>query len=356
MRSSRKPARARPGPFRATATGLAALLAAATGGCSGSDHPQPVPVTLLAAQYPPGALLSLWSGGPGDLWVVGGKQGASVVLRHDGATWHREEPPVRQQLWWVHGFAGGPVFVCGAGGALARFDRGRGWTMLDSGHPHTVFYGVWGATESDIWVVGGPDFATASPEGDIVLRGDGTTFARVRVPALDAKPASAQKDLFKVWGSSSRDVFVVGGSGVILHFDGQTWTRQDGGAGNEPIFTVAGRSAHDVYAVGGQGAPTLLRYDGRIWTRVELPASAPPGLQGVWTAPGQPVWISGYRGFLAAWHGGRDWRVAPAPTSMSYHAVLGHRGGVLAAGGNIAASASEHVGVLATSGVSLGPP
>ncbi len=32
-----------------------------------------------------------------------------------------------------------------------------------------------------------------------------------------------------VWGASNNDVFVVGFSGVILHYDGASWTRMNSG-------------------------------------------------------------------------------------------------------------------------------
>jgi len=55
--------------------------------------------------------------------------------------------------------------------------------------------------------------------------------------------------LADVWGSSSTDVYAVGGDG-ILHYDGSQWTKvfQEGA---EEVF---GLSATDVYVVDGNGS------------------------------------------------------------------------------------------------------
>jgi len=335
---------------------LALCLSASLAGCD-DDGSLPIPeYTLAVDRYEPGALLSFWGSAPNDLWAVGGEQGKPLVLHFDGTRFARKEPPINHQLWWVHGFVGGPVFVSGAGGVIARHDPGGSWTVFETGYAGTIFYGIWGAAPNDIYAVGGPDFGVTPSEGDVILHWDGTTWTRIRVAVLDAKPMSAQKDLFKVWGTSNKDIFIVGASGMILHHDGTAFTQQASGVGNEPLFTVFGRAPNDVYAVGGLGTAVFLRYDGKAWTPVELPAETPPVLQGVWTAPGQPVWVSGYRGFLAAYDGGTKWRVAPPKTALAFHALFGLGTAVYAAGGNIMTVAPDHQGVIAASGATLPAP
>jgi hypothetical protein len=69
-------------------------------------------------------------------------------------------------------------------------------------------------------------------------------------------------DFNAVWGSSSQDVWVAGGTwlgtdGVILHYDGNTWTLWDGVTGTS-LHGVWGSSAGDVWAVGKGG--TILHH------------------------------------------------------------------------------------------------
>jgi len=341
--------------MRALGTTLIALVAALAA-CSDDESgglTEPPVFALVGEGYAPGALFSVWSDGPDDVWVVGGERNRSVVLRFDGTSWRRDDPPTSAQLWWVHGFSGGPVYVVGDGGTIARRDA-AGWEVLDSGHPGTTLFGIWGATPDELWAVGGPDrsLPEASQEGDVILRhrpAHGPGWERVRLQVLDDKPASAQKNLFKVWGASPEDVFIVGDGGLVLQYDGATWHKADSGVPGIPLFTVVGRSARDVWAVGGFGSPVVIHWDGASWREVDLPLSAPAVLQGIWTAPGAPVTISGFDGFIATLDGGR-WFVSNPVTREAYHAVWGDGRGLWAAGGDIVSFRPEYQGALAVTG------
>jgi hypothetical protein len=64
-----------------------------------------------------------------------------------------------------------------------------------------------------------------------------------------------------VWGSGPADVFAVG-SGVIVHYDGQSWQPMASGT-TALLKGVWGSGPADVFAVGYDG--TLLHYDGVGW-------------------------------------------------------------------------------------------
>lgn len=330
-----------------------ALLVLCLSACPNDPGDEPVPLVwhTVADGYESGALFSGWAGGPDDVWIVGGEPGRSVVLRYDGTRWESLDPGLNEQLWWVHGFPGGPVYVVGDHGAAARWN-GSAWEQLDTGAPGTVFYGVWGATPDQIWFVGGPTQSPATgvtPEGDVVLRYDGSAFERVEIQALLDKPASAQKNLFKVWGASATEVFIVGSSGLALHYDGTSWEKQQTPAVGQALFTVTGRSADDVYAVGGEGAAVAIHWDGTAWSEILLPSSAPQVIQGVWTAPGEPVYFGGWYGFTAALTPDGTWTVENTGSFFGYHAVLGDGGGsVWALGGEIYSIAADLPGAILT--------
>ena len=71
--------------------------------------------------------------------------------------------------------------------------------------------------------------------------------------------------LNSVWGSGPTDVFVVGDTGTIIHYDGTGWHTMASGT-RRALRKVWGTSANSVYAVGDAG--TMLRYDGVIWTTI----------------------------------------------------------------------------------------
>jgi hypothetical protein len=75
--------------------------------------------------------------------------------------------------------------------------------------------------------------------------------------------------LFAVWGSSSTDVFAVGGSGTILHYDGGDWTAMTWGA-DFGLEGVWGSGSNNVFAVGGYDGfglalGVIMQYDGDCW-------------------------------------------------------------------------------------------
>jgi hypothetical protein len=330
-----------------------ALLAACDGGGGVDEGPGPLAWSAAADDWADGALLSVWAGGPDDVWIAGGEAGRGVVLHFDGAAWERRDPPgADAQLWWVHGFAGGQVFVSGDRGLVARWD-GAAWTVDDTGHPGTTLYGVWGAAPDDVWAVGGVslDAEPAEQEGDVVLHWDGAAWTRADVPPLANKPSSAQKNLYKVWGTAADDVWVVGGAGTILHWDGTSWEPHDAGLGSTLFFTVTGRARDDVWVVGGFGVAALVHFDGASWAEVELPPEAPSLLQGVWTAPGRPVYVSGLDGFTARFDGD-SWTLGEALGSTpGLHAIAEDGGGaVWAVGGNILTHLADHTGHVRVSG------
>lgn len=63
--------------------------------------------------------------------------------------------------------------------------------------------------------------------------------------------------LFDVWGSSSKDVWAVGSSGIILHFDGQSWTSVPSGT-TQSLNAVWGSGTNNVWV----GSSTQLMLHG----------------------------------------------------------------------------------------------
>ena len=339
--------------FRAAATVRSVLLTACLlfGGCpeqktpSEPASPEPLQWHLPGPAIDAGAVFSVWGPSGSDLWAVGGERGKPLVLRFDGQAWRYDAPPAGQQLWWVHGSEDSVVVVGDASAAYVH--RDDSWTHIPGGPAGTTLYGVWLSGPNDGWAVGGPFDAApegTALEGDVVLRFNGTSFQRQSIPILEGR--TGQKRLFKVWGSAPDDVWIVGSNGFIMRYDGNAWSQMDSGT-SAMLFTITGRASDDVWAVGGGAKAVLLHYDGSGWRSQELPEFAPQILQGVWTAPGQPVWVSGFFGFTAMLEDG-VWEEPDSGVIDPLHAVFRDGAGrVWAVGGDIAAAKSNYTGVVA---------
>jgi hypothetical protein len=212
-----------------------------------------------------GALLSIWGSSPTDIYSVGGPLGnagfTSLVVHYDGMTWKRLEPGGTETYWWVSGTGANDVWMSGEKGRITHYDG----AAFKEHTPVTTatLYGIWAASPTDVWAVGGtPEGGTAQPN-DIVLHYDGVTWTKQDLP----QPAGIA--LFKVWGTSSEDLYAVGERATVWHRGaGGTWTLQS----NPPVahgtlLTVFGCNAAEVYAVGGRD---VLRSDGKTWSPVNV--------------------------------------------------------------------------------------
>jgi hypothetical protein len=212
------------------------------------------------------ALLSVWGTSSESVWVVGGPLGNTgfdaLALRFDGDVWTDMEPGGSASFWWVHGTSDDDVWLVGENGRITHFD-GSSFEEHDSGTKATL----WGAiafAPDDAWAVGGMVGGPATQPDDVVLHWDGTAWTAITLPGEPLGRAH-----FKVWGTSSDELFVVGEAGVIWHKRGDEWLLEsEAGLTSGNLTTVHGCGATDVYAVGGRD---VLRYDGVAWSKLEQP-------------------------------------------------------------------------------------
>jgi hypothetical protein len=225
----------------------------------------------------PGALLSVWGTAHDDVWAVGADArdgNGPLVVHFDGDAWTRMPTgETLGDLWWVFGFDGGPVYMGGDGGVILRYRNGAFERMTTPG-TSTVF-GIWGASPDDMWAVGGDSDAS----GGFAWRLQNDAW--VVEPSVPADvPTNAA--IWKAYGSAANDVWLVGSSGVALHWDGTALTQGDTGVGSS-LFTVFARDG--VFAaVGGLATGIIVEADvgqpGAPWRNV-TPEPPPMGLAGV---------------------------------------------------------------------------
>lgn len=239
--------------------------------------------------------------GAGDaVFAVGGDGSDALVLEWTGDEWFAPALPAQARvLWWCWVGPDGQAWAVGERGTVLH-RSGERWDLVDTAaavNPNHTLYGIWGAGDR-VFVVGG---SLSAPSDAVTIATYDGTWTAVATAGLPDQP------LFKVWGSAADDVWAVGTSGVILHFDGQSWTTVPSPT-SERLIAVWGTDANAVYAVGGDATGLILSWDGTAWAEL---ARTPERLSGLWTAPGRPLYVGGDRGFLARYGRNQDGAVSP---------------------------------------------
>ncbi len=234
-------------------------------GCGG-DSGDPVDDAVrwrVVYEKLPGALIGITGTADDDVWTSGGDPGdgsGPMVLHFDGKRWKRMLTGESGDLWWIHAFAGGPVFLGGSQGTILRYEAGS-FTKMPTPGTNTVF-GIWGASADDLWAVGGDP---QKPGTAFVWRSDGQTWT-----AASGAPSVPITSYFKVWGRSASDVRIVGNDGVILHYDGTTLSEETSPT-NRKLLTVHVDQTGPWVAVGGLSQAVIVEDDGG-WKDVSPPS------------------------------------------------------------------------------------
>lgn len=322
---------------RSSLAALGVVLLSA--GACGSD---PEPGWQVVHRHLDSALLSVWGTSSTDVWAVGSDSGEGpLVLHFDGAGWERLETGQVGDLWWVFGFPGGPIYLGGAGGLILRYEAGA-FTRMTTPGVDTVF-GIWGASPTDLWAVGG---GAGGSQGAFAwrLEGDSWSLAPGFPEALAANGA-----LWKVYGRSASDVWLVGTNGTVVRWDGSSLTHSTASTG-ESLFTVHANDAHFA-AVGGFGTGLIFENDGGGWKNVS-PAGAPSLIGVSLTAAGG--YATGEYGSIFR-RGDAGWELEDTGLTLgeSLHSVwVDDEGGVWSVGGEVSTTPLQD-GVLLHKGDSV---
>jgi len=292
-----------------------------------------------------GWLMNVWGPAPDDLYAVGGdpsRPDGGVVMHYDGHAWSRVDLGLAVPLMnWCYGFGPGDVTVVGADGTVVHWDGTR-WERRPT--PTTQrLWGVWGAGPNDMWTVGG----NALADGDAtLLHWDGTDWSVVTPPAVTRANVFAY---FKVWGTSAGNVYAVGQRGIVIHYDGASWTEVDTGlTSSQDLISLWGTGPDHLVIVGGRGNGVVVALDGTTWRTRSL--SPLPGLNGIWMRNPGVAHVVGIEGTIATLDFATlDYTDVDTGTRTAYHAIFGDSSGrVTAVGGNLLAGAGPYTGLAST--------
>ncbi len=294
-------------------------------------------------------LRALWGAAWNDIWA-----GGDALLHFDGTAWSLATAPVRPGET-VRALAGRASNDVWAGGDVLRHFDGRTWrdapglpagevialanspagvlAVLDEGdgpeERMSVVEGTAGAFSTVVaptlpdlralWVAPGPS-GEAWVAGYDPARGTARLLHRAAVgQPFTLVPAPADGALVALWGSGARDVWA-GGPGLLLHWDGASWTKAPGIDAGAEIRALWGSDPSDVYATTRGGA---LHWDGVRWSTLLPPEVGDPRLvRSVWGADARNVWMAGDTGLL--WQGDRGTLTALSPGPQTFlEAVTG---------------------------------
>ncbi len=128
-------------------------------------------------------------------------------------------------------------------------------------------------------------------------------------PCVDlwcSTPSPTSKELLGLWGTSSTDVWAVGWTGTIIHWDGSMWSIVQSST-PQALESIWGSADNDVWAVGWTGA--IVHWDGIEWSPVD--SHTEMSLRGVWGSAANDVWAVGWTintgGIILHWDG-TDWK------------------------------------------------
>lgn len=332
---------------------LLAPIAVVTGGffgCKETIVDPPPPPTLeweTVSKGLPAALLSVSGTSDKDVWAVGADKSATngpAVLHYDGTAWSPLTTGQHADLWWVHAVPNGPVFMAGAGGMILRYQNGAFERMKTPGLGRDTVFGVWAASATEAYAVGG-----WSGHNGFLWRWDGTAWTVVRLPDdIPRLPNNEVPGLFKVWGTSSEDVWVVGGAGTVLHGGKTKGFSVVKTTTKETLFTVSGSSDGLVGIVGGGSNGVIFESrDGATTTDVS-PVGAPL-IQGISLVAGGDGWASGEKGNMYRRKDAKWIQVEHAQQLgvQSLHAAwVDPQGGVWSVGGNVLSTTLDAGAIL----------
>lgn len=293
----------------------------------------------------PAALLSVTGRSSSDVYAVGADPETDdfgpLVLHYDGQRWRRLASGAQGDLWWITNEPiDGAYYLAGEQGLVLRYDLdSKQFTRLVTPGGKTLF-GIWGTSAANIYAVGGESDNESG--GGVIWHFDGVTWS-----AVDLSPLlpGGVPTLFKVWGRSASDVYVVGLQGVALHYDGQQW-RLIETAAPRPLFTVHG-DADRVMATGGFAEGVIFELQGGRF--VDRASPGTPQMNGVYVTPGLAA-AAGVAASLAL-RTETGWELVDTTlnTSRDFHAVwIDPEGGIWAVGGDLTVSLTQ--GMLAYSG------
>ncbi len=304
-------------------------------GCTPIPNPPQSAESQVVLSELSGGLLSVSGTSESDVYAVGADPGdgrGPLVLHYDGNNWARLDTGATRDLWWISDRQiDDSFFMVGEGGLALRYRPANGsFEQLNVPGDQTLF-GVWGISADNVVAVGG-DISDPDTSG-VIWHFDGAEWSAADVSAID--PAGIPV-LFKIWGRGENEIYAVGGRGIILRFDGTSWSNIASPT-TRTLFTVHGND-NLVVATGGAQSGVIVESMGVM----EFSDVTPFGtlqMNGTFVPPDGPPIAVGREGAVTlrrsgVW--GNEVTGLNLNPTLDFHAAwIDPQGGFWAVGGNI---------------------
>ena len=141
----------------------------------------------------------------------------------------------------------------------------------------------------------------------------------------------SKEDLYGAWGSSLKDLYMVGANGTILHSqdNGISFTLEAPET-KETLYGVGGTSPDNVFVVGANG--TLLHSTDRGKTWLPRSFGARTSLRAVWSSPDGYTFVVGEQGAILRSKDGLSWDTLPSNNTGILYSVWGNADAVYVTG------------------------
>lgn len=219
----------------------------------------------IGTNNPLGAVLAV---GASDVWVVGSGGGS---WHYTGSNFTPVDTKTTMGLNGLAGLTGSQVYAVGDGGVIRLYD-GTAWQIVTSGSTSNLRR-VLVVSASEIWAVG---------DGGIVQRSSGGAFS----PVVITGPVTA--NLYDVWANNGA-VWVLADN-AVYRYSGGSWSTLPP-PGVTGLRGLSGTGPGDLWAVGQGGV--IVRYNGSTWSREKSGAATDFSSINI---TGTRVWISGSNG------------------------------------------------------------
>jgi cysteine-rich repeat protein len=333
-------------------------------------------------------LAGVWGTASNNVYAVGS---SGTILHYDGSSWSAMSSNVTKTLKGIHGRNENDIYAVGLTGTIVHYD-GNNWSVMTSGtiqhlnnvwlgsdpnkvyavgHSGTILFyngsswtsvisgsseilnGIWGSGPSNLYVVG------LSTE---ILHYNGNFWTQIKNDKIDSFGNADflgvwgyenniymisfsklinynETELFSsyetiiainsIWGNNENDIYAVGQTGTLLHYDGDSWSSETSPAANS-LVDVWGSSASDVYAVGNFSE--FVYFNGISWSNVTSPVSN-IGLKGIWGSSASDIYVVGQTGTILHYDGG-SWTSIASPTTAFLFSIWGSSASDIYAVGN----------------------